>query len=249
MAVTHLTLLRHGESVWNRDGRLAGWTDVQLTRHGMTEAAWAGQLLSATGWTFDLCFSSYLSRAMETLRIVLETMGLNGLPVQSSWRLNERHYGAAQGLTWWQAIWKYSPKQVLAWRRDFTAAPPAVDVTDPRFPGRDPRYQGITAAELPRTESLRDIVSRVAPYWDRVIAPEIQGGKHILIVAHQNSLRSLLKHLGAASGTEMPSVAFPTGTPLVVELNPDLEICRHYFLRRKRVTSLIGLAERVFYKI
>ena len=180
---------------------------------------------------------------------MLRAMSLNGLPIQSSWYLNERHYGAAQGLTWWQTVWKYRPKQVLAWRRDFIAAPPAVDVTDPRFPGRDPRYQGIADTELPRTESLRDVVSRVAHYWDRVILPEVQDGKQVLIVAHQNSLRSLLKHLAPRPGTEMPSIAFPTGTPLIVRLNPNLQTCGHYFLRRKRVPSWIGLAERLFYKV
>jgi 2,3-bisphosphoglycerate-dependent phosphoglycerate mutase len=228
--VTRLTLLRHGESTWNREKRFTGWTDVPLTSRGMAQAVAAGRWLAEEGFAFDVCFTSYLSRAIDTLRIVLDTMGLAHVPVLKSWCLNERHYGALQGLGRWEAIRKYGPKRMLAWQRDFTAPPPALPADDSRSPAGDPRYAGLNGAELPRAESLKDTLDRMLPYWYGTIVPEIQQGKRVLIVAHRNSLRALVKHLDDVPDSEVLRVRVPTAKPLVYELDDNLRATRSYFV-------------------
>ncbi len=229
--MTPLILLRHGKSVWNRENRFTGWTDVALSTRGVVQAKGVGQLLKAQEYTFDLCFTSYLNRAIETLCLVLDTMGLKQIPIRRSWRLNERHYGALQGLSWWQAVRKYGLKQVLIWQRHFDVRPPALDTSDARFPGHDPRYATLARAELPLTESLQDTLARVLPYWHNVIVPEIRQGKRILIVAHGNSLRGLRKYLDNVADADIPKVVIPTGEPLVYELDKDAQPLQHAYLR------------------
>jgi 2,3-bisphosphoglycerate-dependent phosphoglycerate mutase len=228
--VTKLTLLRHGESTWNREKRFTGWTDVPLTSRGMAQAVSAGRWLAEEGFTFDVCFTSYLSRAIDTLRIVLDTMSLRDVPVLKSWCLNERHYGALQGLGRWEAIRKYGPKRMLTWQRDFTAPPPALPADDARSPAGDPRYAGLNGAELPRAESLKDTLDRMLPYWYGTIVPEIQQGKRVLIVAHRNSLRALVKHLNDVPDSEVLRIRVPTAKPLVYELDENLRATRSYFV-------------------
>jgi 2,3-bisphosphoglycerate-dependent phosphoglycerate mutase len=230
--MTKLTLLRHGESIWNREKRFTGWTDVGLSVRGVAQAERAGRLLKARGCTFDVCFTSYLNRAIETLRIVLETMGLRQIPVRKSWCLNERHYGALQGLSWWEAVWKYGLKQVLIWQRHFDVRPPALDAGDARFPGYDPRYAALAQTQLPYTESLQDTLARILPYWYSAIVPEIRQGKHILIVAHGNSLRGLLKYLDNVADRDIAKVTVPVGQPLVYELDNNVRPLRHFYMRR-----------------
>ncbi len=216
-----LTLLRHGQSVWNRERRFTGWTDVGLSPRGVAQAEAAGRLLKATGCTFDQCFTSCLSRANETLRIVLETMGLSGVPIRQSWRLNERHYGALQGLTRIEGIWKYGLIQVLIWERHFDIRPPALDPRDARFPGHDPRYVDLDATELPRTESMKDTLARLLPYWHATIAPEIRQRKNILIVAHKNSLRGLCNYLDNSADADIPNVTIRTGKFRVYDMDAN----------------------------
>ena len=217
--LTTVTLLRHGQSVWNHEKRLTGWTDVGLSEQGIAEAKRAGQLLKDKGYTFDLCFTSCLTRAIDTVRIVLETMNLEEIPVQKSWRLNERHYGKLQGLSWREAAKKYGPKQVLIWQRHFDVRPPVLDSGDPRFPGHDPIYSELTKADLPHTESLKDTLTRTLPYWQDRIMPEVRKGKRILIVAHHNSLRGLVKYLDNIADADIPKMTIRTADPLVYSLN------------------------------
>lgn len=225
-----LVLLRHGESEWNRENRFTGWTDVDLTDQGVTEAHRAGQLLREARLTFDVAFTSVLKRAIRTLWIVLEEMDLMWLPVYRDWQLNERHYGALQGLNKGETAERFGEEQVMIWRRSYGVSPPAVETDDPRFPGNDPAYANVDPRLLPRTESLQDTVRRFLPLWCDTIAPMILSGKRVLIVAHGNSLRALAKHLDGLSGNEVVSLNIPTGVPLVYELDSELHPIRHFYL-------------------
>jgi len=217
-----LTILRHGKSLWNKEKRFTGWTDVALSTSGIAEAKQAGQLLKAHGVTFDICFTSYLNRAIDTLEIVLDTMQLSHIPICKDWRLNERHYGTLQGLTWWEATKKYGAKQVLAWQREFDVPPPPLEITDARFPGNDPLYAHLATTVLPQSESLKDTLARLLPFWHDVAIPELRRGKHLLIVAHHNSLRGLLKHLDNISDTDIANIRIRTADPILYHLNEEL---------------------------
>jgi len=228
--MTKLVLLRHGESVWNKENRFTGWTDVGLSEKGVAEAIEAGRRLRAAGYAFDVCYTSVLKRAIKTLWIVLEEMDLMYLPIHVHWRLNERHYGALQGLNKAETAARHSPEQVFLWRRSYDVRPPALDPDDPRHPKHDPRYAGLDPALLPLTESLKDTVARVVPYWTDVIAPEIRRGARVLVSAHGNSLRALVKYLDGIPDQEIPTLEIPTGVPLVYELDAALRPMRHYYL-------------------
>jgi 2,3-bisphosphoglycerate-dependent phosphoglycerate mutase len=228
--MTKLVLLRHGESTWNLENRFTGWTDVDLTQKGIGESHSAAKLLKESGITFDLCYTSVLKRAIKTLWIVLEDMDLMWLDVIRHWRLNERHYGALQGLNKSEMTQKYGEKQVFLWRRSYDVPPPPLDKSDPRWPGHDPRYKSLSEKELPLCECLKDTVARVMPYWHDEIARKIREGKRILISAHGNSLRGLVKYLDNISDEEIPTVNIPTGIPLVYELNDDLKPSNRYYL-------------------
>jgi len=225
-----LVLLRHGESDWNRENRFTGWTDVDLSARGLEEARAAGRLLRSEGWRFDVAYTSMLRRAIRTLWLVLEEMELHWIPVEKSWRLNERHYGALQGLNKAETAANFGEAQVLAWRRSYDVPPPALDPGDARDAARDPRYAGMPAAELPRTECLKDTVARVLPYWNAVIAPAVRSGRQVLVAAHGNSLRALVKHLDGISDTDIVGLNIPTGVPLVYELDAALRPQRHRYL-------------------
>jgi 2,3-bisphosphoglycerate-dependent phosphoglycerate mutase len=225
-----LVLLRHGESIWNRENLFTGWTDVDLSEHGKAEAKRAGELLKAEGFSFDLAFTSVLKRAIRTLWITLDELDLMWIPVEHSWRLNERHYGALQGLNKAQTAAKYGDEQVLVWRRSYDVPPPALEESDPRHPGVDPRYRRLSQSELPLTECLKDTVARFLPYWNQTIVPMIQKSRKVIIAAHGNSLRALVKHLDCISDQEIVGLNIPTGVPLVYELNEQLEPSRHYYL-------------------
>ncbi len=225
-----LVLLRHGESTWNLENRFTGWTDVDLSPKGIEEAHEAGRLLREGGYTFDVAYTSLLKRAIRTLWITLDEMDLMWLPVHRSWRLNERHYGALQGLNKAETAAKYGDAQVLIWRRSYSDPPPPLTPDDPRHPGRDRRYAGLTPAELPLAESLKDTVARFLPYWHQTIVPDLQAGKRVLIAAHGNSLRALVKHLDDISEEEIVGLNIPTGIPLVYELDDDLTPVRSYYL-------------------
>jgi 2,3-bisphosphoglycerate-dependent phosphoglycerate mutase len=225
-----LVLLRHGESTWNKENRFTGWTDVDLSEKGIEEAQKAGRLLKEAGFVFDLAFTSVLKRAIRTLWIVLDEMDLMWIPVDRSWRLNERHYGGLQGLNKTELATQYGEAQVLVWRRSYDIAPPALDKTDERYPGHDPRYREVEEKDIPFTESLKDTVARCLPYWHEVIAPAVSTGKRVLIVAHGNSLRALVKYLDHISDQEIVGLNIPTGMPLVYELDDDLEPIQHYYL-------------------
>ncbi|UJX39658.1 2,3-diphosphoglycerate-dependent phosphoglycerate mutase [Desulfovibrio sp. JY] len=225
-----LVLLRHGQSAWNLENRFTGWTDVGLTDQGRAEAQSAAKLLTDGGYDFDACLTSVLSRAIMTLDIVLEGMDRLWLPVEKSWRLNERHYGALQGLNKSEMAAKYGEEQVFVWRRSFDTRPPELTPDDPRFPGHDRRYAGLTDAELPRTECLKDTVARVLPYWHDVMAPAIQAGKRLLVAAHGNSLRALVKYLDNIDDADISQLNIPTGVPLVYELDNSLKPIRHHYL-------------------
>jgi 2,3-bisphosphoglycerate-dependent phosphoglycerate mutase len=225
-----LVLLRHGESIWNLENRFTGWTDVDLSPKGTLEAHEAARLLAEGGYTFDLAYTSLLKRAIRTLWIVLDDMDLMWLPVVRHWRLNERHYGALQGLNKAETAAKYGDKQVLVWRRSYSEPPPPLAPDDERFPGRDRRYAGLSPAELPLAESLEDTVARFLPYWHATIAPDLRAGKRVLIAAHGNSLRALVKHLDGISEAEIVGLNIPTGIPLIYELDDDLKPLRHYYL-------------------
>ncbi|MER3555241.1 MAG: 2,3-diphosphoglycerate-dependent phosphoglycerate mutase [Meiothermus sp.] len=225
-----LVLLRHGESTWNQENRFTGWTDVDLTERGVAEAREAGRLLKEGGYVFDVAFTSVLKRALRTLWITLDTLDQLWIPVHRSWRLNERHYGALQGLNKAETTAKYGEAQVLEWRRSYSIRPPALEPSDERYPGHDPRYAGLDSHTLPLTECLADTVARFVPYWQDNIAPAVREGKRVLIAAHGNSLRALVKYLDGISDEEIVGLNIPTGVPLVYELNERLEPLRHYYL-------------------
>lgn len=225
-----LVLLRHGQSVWNLANRFTGWTDVGLSDKGVSEAHAAAKVLQEDGYTFDLAYTSVLKRAIKTLWIVLEDMDLMWIPVQRSWRLNERHYGALQGLNKLETVEKYGKEQVLIWRRSFSTPPPALTIDDERYPGRDPRFQDANKNEIPLAESLKDTINRFLPHWHNVIAPSIKEGKKVIIAAHGNSLRALVKFLDEVSEEEIVKLNIPTGIPLVYELDAQLKPLKHYYL-------------------
>jgi len=225
-----VVLLRHGESEWNRENRFTGWTDVDLSAKGLEEAKAAGKLLLAEGYTFDIAFTSVLKRAIRTLWITLDEMDLMWIPVYRNWRLNERHYGGLQGLNKAETAAKYGEKQVKIWRRSYDIPPPPLEKTDDRFPGKDRRYADLAPAELPLTECLKDTVARFLPAWHDSIAPTIKTGKRVLVAAHGNSLRALVKYLDNVSDSEIVELNIPTGIPLVYELDADLKPVKHYYL-------------------
>src|SRR5215472_6563076 len=225
-----IVLLRHGESVWNKENRFTGWTDVDLTEQGVAEAKRAGRELRAQGFAFDVAYTSVLKRAIRTLWMVQDEMDLMWIPVHRSWRLNERHYGALQGLNKAEMASKFGEAQVLVWRRSYDIPPPALEPSDPRFPGKDPRYARLSPAELPRTECLKDTVARFLPYWHETIAPAVQSGERVLIAAHGNSLRALVKYLDNISEQDIVGLNIPTGMPLVYELDDQLKPIRSYYL-------------------
>jgi len=229
--MTHrIVLLRHGESVWNKENRFTGWTDVDLSERGVEEARAAGRLLKAEGYTFDQIHVSVLKRAIRTLWIVQDEMDLMWVPVRHSWRLNERHYGALQGLNKAETAAKFGDAQVLTWRRSYDTPPPPLEKNDPRFPGSDPRYAGLSAAELPLTECLKDTVARFVPYWEQAIAPDVRAGKRVLVAAHGNTIRALVKFLDGVSDADIVELNIPTAVPLVYELDDALRPIRHYYL-------------------
>lgn len=218
-----LVLLRHGQSIWNLENRFTGWTDVELSEQGVRESEVAARLFKEGGYMFDLCHTSYLRRTIRTLWIVLDHMDLMWLPVEPSWRLNERHYGALQGLNKAETTREYGEEQVFQWRRSFDVPPPPLDSSDCRFPGHDPRYAQLSDAELPRGESLKMTIERVMPYWHEVLAPQIRAGKRLLVVAHGNSMRGLVKYLDGMGDTEVAELHIPTGVPMVYTLDKNLK--------------------------
>ena len=225
-----LVLLRHGESIWNKENKFTGWTDVDLSSKGIEEAKESGRVLKKEGYTFDIAFTSVLKRAIRTLWIALDEMDLMWIPVYRSWRLNERHYGALQGLNKLETAKKFGDEQVLIWRRSYDVAPTALEKTDPRYPGNDPIYKGIDEKDVPLTECLKDTVARFLPYWHETITPTIKSGKKALIAAHGNSLRALVKYLDNVSDEAIVKLNIPTGIPLIYELTPDLKPIKHYYL-------------------
>ena len=225
-----IVFMRHGESTWNLENRFTGWTDVDLTEKGVNEAKTAGKLLKDAGFQFDLAYTSVLKRAVRTLWLSLDAMDAMWIPVKNDWRLNERHYGALQGLDKGETAAKYGDAQVLVWRRSYDTPPPALEPTDDRASFNDPRYAGLPKAAIPLTECLKDTVARVVPAWDDEIAPAIRAGKQILISAHGNSLRALIKMLDGISDDEIVGLNIPNGQPLVYELDADLKPIRHYYL-------------------
>ena len=226
-SVLRLVLLRHGESAWNRENRFTGWTDVDLSPVGIEEARAAGRVLKSSGYEFDIAYTSVLKRAIRTLWIALDELDRLWLPVEKSWRLNERHYGDLQGLNKAEMAAKFGEKQVLVWRRSYDTPPPELSPGDARYEGKDPRYAGI---DVPRTECLKDTVARVLPYWNSTIAPSIRGKKRVLIAAHGNSLRALIKYLDGMSDEAIIKENVPTGIPLVYELDTSLKPIQHYYL-------------------
>jgi 2,3-bisphosphoglycerate-dependent phosphoglycerate mutase len=232
-----LVLLRHGESVWNKENRFTGWTDVDLSERGRGEARDAGRLLKQGGYAFDLAYTSLLKRAIRTLWIALDELDQMWLPVVGSWRLNERHYGALQGLNKAETAEKHGEAQVKIWRRSYDIPPPAMTADDPRHAGRDPRYAGLAPSDLPLTESLKETVERFLPYWHDVIAPSIQSGQRVLIAAHGNSLRALVKYLDNVSDDEIVELNIPTGIPLVYDLDEQLKPRRHFYLGDEKAAA------------
>jgi len=228
--MTTLVLLRHGESTWNQENRFTGWTDVDLSERGLAEATEAGRLLKEGGYTFDLAYTSLLKRAIRTLWIAQDALDLLWIPVEKSWRLNERHYGALQGLNKAETAAKHGEAQIKIWRRSYDIPPPALTPDDPRYPAHDARYRHLLPSELPLTESLKDTVARFLPYWHDTIAPSIRAGQKVVIAAHGNSLRALVKYLDNVPESEIVELNIPTGIPLVYELNDDLTPIRHYYL-------------------
>jgi len=225
-----VVLLRHGESTWNKENRFTGWVDVGLSEKGMEEALEAGRTLKKEGYVFDVAYTSVLKRAIKTLWVALEEMDLMYLPVINSWRLNERHYGALQGLNKVEMAEKHGMEQVQIWRRSYDVPPPALSREDPMFPGKDPRYADLAPEEIPLTECLKDTVARFLPYWHKTIAPVVKEGRRVLIAAHGNSLRALVKYLDNISDDVIPGLNIPTGIPLVYELKDDLTPIRNYYL-------------------
>ncbi|MBU1862458.1 MAG: 2,3-diphosphoglycerate-dependent phosphoglycerate mutase [Candidatus Omnitrophica bacterium] len=225
-----LVLLRHGESTWNKENKFTGWTDVDLSDKGVQEASKAGEVLKREGYIFDIAYTSVLKRAIRTLWLTLDIMDLMWIPVYRSWRLNERHYGALQGLNKSETAAKYGDKQVLIWRRSYDVPPTALETSDERYPGNDPRYSALDKKDIPRTECLKDTVRRFLPYWHEVISPTIKEGKRVIIAAHGNSLRALVKYLDNISDEEIVTLNIPTGIPLIYELDDDLKPLKHYYL-------------------
>ena len=225
-----IILLRHGESTWNKENRFTGWTDVDLSEKGKDEAKKAGQILKREGFLFDIAYTSVLKRAIRTLWIVLDEMDLMWIPVIRNWRLNERHYGDLQGLNKAETAKKFGDEQVKIWRRSYDIQPPALDKNDDRYLGKDPRYSALKESELPLTECLKDTVDRFVPYWENTIAPMVQSGKKVIIAAHGNSLRALVKYLDNISNEEIVELNIPTGIPLVYELKEDLTPIRSFYL-------------------
>jgi 2,3-bisphosphoglycerate-dependent phosphoglycerate mutase len=249
MTMIKLVLLRHGESLWNLQNRFTGWTDVDLTPKGIEEAREAARLLQEGGYTFDVAHTSLLKRAIRTLWITLDGMDLMWIPVHRSWRLNERHYGALQGLNKAETAAQYGDQQVLIWRRSYCDPPPPLTPDDPRYPSHDRRYAGLAPVELPLAESLKDTVARFLPYWHETIVPELRAGRRVLIAAHGNSLRALVKHLDGISEEEIVGLNIPTGIPLVYELDDDLKPLRSYYLgdpeeARKAAEAVAKQAQR-----
>jgi 2,3-bisphosphoglycerate-dependent phosphoglycerate mutase len=228
--VHKLVLLRHGESTWNRENRFTGWTDVDLSERGRAEAQEAGRLLREGGYDFDVAYTSVLKRAIRTLGIALDALDRLWIPVTKHWRLNERHYGALQGLNKAETAAKHGDAQTKIWRRSYDIPPPALAEDDERHPSRDPRYAALKPADLPLTESLKDTVARLLPFWDETIAPAIKSAQRVLIAAHGNSLRALVKELDHVSDSAIVELNIPTGIPLVYELDDDLSPVRHYYL-------------------
>jgi 2,3-bisphosphoglycerate-dependent phosphoglycerate mutase len=229
LVLIKVVLLRHGESVWNKENKFTGWTDVDLSEKGVGEAHRAAKLLIENGYTFDLAYTSVLTRAIRTLWIVLDDMKLMWIPQQKSWRLNERHYGALQGLNKAEMAEKFGDRQVLVWRRSYDVCPPALDAGDERSSANDPRYAGIDG-EVPLTECLKDTVARFVPYWEGTISPQLREGKKIIIAAHGNSIRALVKYLDQVPDQEIVNLNIPTGVPLVYELDDELRPLRHFYL-------------------
>jgi 2,3-bisphosphoglycerate-dependent phosphoglycerate mutase len=237
-----LVLLRHGQSTWNLENRFTGWTDVDLTPQGHAEAHTAAKLLKEGGYAFDLAYTSVLKRAIRTLWIVQDDMDLMWIPVHRDWRLNERHYGALQGLNKAETAAKYGDDQVKIWRRSYATPPPAVSRDDARFPGTDPRYAGLAPADLPITESLADTVKRFLPAWHEAIAPLVAAGRKVIIVAHGNSLRALVKYLDGVSNEAIVELNIPTGIPLIFELDRAMKPIRHYYLGDEEAVKLAAEA-------
>jgi len=225
-----VVLLRHGESDWNKQNRFTGWTDVDLTEKGVEEAKIAGKLMKEAGFDFDIAFTSVLKRAIRTLWLALDEMDLMWIPVINTWRLNERHYGGLQGLNKAETAAKFGDAQVHIWRRSYDIQPPALTVDDKRYPGKDPRYATLTAEELPLTECLKDTVARFLPFWHNEAVPAIRSGKQVIIAAHGNSIRALVKYLDNVPENEIVDLNIPTGVPLVYELDKDLKPIKHYYL-------------------
>lgn len=228
--MTKLVLLRHGESVWNQENRFTGWCDVDLSPKGLLEAKAAGEVLKKEGYVFDEAYTSVLKRAIRTLWITLDTLDLMWIPVTRDWRLNERHYGMLQGLDKAETAKKYGPEQIAIWRRSYDTPPPPLDETSEYYPGKDPRYQGLSKKELPLCESLKDTVSRFMPFYEGTILPRLKAGKKVLIAAHGNTIRALVKYLDHMSEAEIAELNIPTGTPLVYELDDKFQAVKHYYL-------------------
>jgi len=242
--MTNLILLRHGESIWNKENRFTGWTDVDLSEKGIQEAKQAGKILKKEGYSFDVAFTSVLKRAIRTLWIVQDEMNLMWLPVNISWRLNERHYGALQGLNKAEVAAKYGEDQVLKWRRSYDIRPPALEKTDERSPGNDPKYKDLDNKDLPLTECLKDTVERFLPYWHEVIVPLIRSDKRVIISAHGNSIRALVKYVDDVSDVDIVGINIPTGIPLIYELDESLKPIKNYYLgdpdEIKRATETVA---------
>lgn len=244
-----LVLVRHGESVWNKENRFTGWTDVDLSERGVEEAVSAGEILKKEGYIFDMAYTSLLKRAIKTLWYVLDKTDLLWIPIEKSWRLNERHYGALQGLNKAEMAAKYGEEQVHIWRRSYDIRPPALTPEDERYPGRDPKYAGIEERQIPWCESLQDTVARFMPYWRQEIAPQIKKGKRVIVVAHGNSLRALVKHLDKISDEDISELNIPTGIPLIYELDQKLEPMKKYYLGdedkiREAIDSVAGQGKK-----
>ncbi len=236
-----IVMIRHGESLWNKENLFTGWTDVDITEQGIAEAKEAGRRLKEAGFTFDEAHTSVLKRAIRTLWLVLDEMDIMHTPIQHDWRLNERHYGALQGLDKAETAQKYGDEQVLIWRRSYDVPPPPLAEDDPRFPGFDPRYRHLDPAVIPQTESLEDTVRRFLPYWQDVIVPEVVLGRNVLVVAHGNSLRALVKHLDGLSDAEVVALNIPTGEPLLYRLDENLRIVESRYLgNEEQVRAKMG---------
>jgi len=230
MKLKKVVFLRHGESQWNMENLFTGWTDVDLSKKGVQEAIESGRVLQSEGYVFDIAFTSYLRRSIKTLWLVLEEMDLMWIPIHNSWRLNERHYGALQGLNKVEMVARAGAEQVHLWRRSYDVRPPSLDPNDERSPAKDPRYAALDPKEVPLTECLKDTVARALPYWHETIVPVVQSGKRVLVVAHGNSMRALIKYFDSIPEEEIAGLNIPTGVPLVDEFDEDRSALRHYYL-------------------